>query len=143
MPRKQRDYRAEYQRRKSLAQSRGYSGPYQQSKARKILKLPRDFAPIQRKDLPKSTLDRLLRTDIHKVGEQSLSWANEHSHMKETKYPSHGSDEQKRRFKEAFVDKPPKGRRGGKIKQDRIYAYLDDYFPRDDGQSWAQYYESE
>lgn len=142
MPRKQRDYRAEYARRRARSQSKGYKNPFQERKARKLLGLPRDFPTPHRKYFPDNKLDRLLRTDIHRIGQESIKWANEHSHRPETKFPSHGSDEQKRRFKEAFVDKQPKGRKGSKQKQTLIYDYLDDYYPRDDGQSWAQYYGS-
>lgn len=135
-----RKRRETYADKKARANRLGYSTPYQQSKARKLLGLSRSSKTPHRREFPDTKLDQLLRTDIHKVGQESLAWANAHSRQAITRYPSHGSDAQKRAFKAAFVDKPVKGKAGSRAKQQAIYAYLDKYHPRSDGKSWAQHY---
>lgn len=121
MPRKQRDYKAEYAARKRRATSAGYKSVKEYSKARKTLGTPRNASPV-----PK----RIARTESESLSRsfkrsEAREWSRKHSHRASSRYRESMTDAEVDRYHHTFVEWIEGSRREvGKEKRSRIRQWL-------------------
>ncbi len=101
MPRKQRDYKAEYAKAKAKANASGYKSEREYKRARKTLRLPPRTSPV-----PKRVYERLNATDpiLSRLRRESQAWSDAHSKSGRSKYDHRMSDDKLRLYHLAFVD---------------------------------------
>lgn len=125
MPRKQRDYKAEYQARKRKATQLGYTSEREYKRARKALATPRRQNP-----LPKAqalAISPTLSIPISRIRRASQRWSDAHSRVINSQYDPSMTDDQARRYWRAFVEDIPgvgKSKSRQKEKRNRIHDYL-------------------
>lgn len=122
MAARKRDYKAEYARRKALAQSKGYTSVRQYRSARKSANIPRT-----------ATLPPRL-SDIARKRLESRAWSDKHSHRRNSRYRDSFTDAQVERYWRAYVEEIDLGnpRLTDFEKRVRIYAFLVPDFLKDE-----------
>lgn len=145
MPRKVRDYKAEYARRKAAAVKRGYTSPRQEYKVRRTLNLPRTRrSPARRaaeRYLP-DIKDIIAPGELGRLRRESAAWSKTHSRNNKSAYDPDMTGEQVRAYHNAFVKKPVGGsrRKNAKAKRARIKAYVMEYTGMSE-EEWSEKYE--
>lgn len=129
MPRKQRDYKAEYSARKTRAKAAGYSGVSEYSRARKGL--PRGVSP-----LPKSALTYQQSPERRKA----YSWSKAHSRNARSRYSASMSDQQVEAYLAAFEPAWGHTKRSRAERLEALHDYLMEYDDVDES-DWEESYE--
>jgi hypothetical protein len=134
MAKRKRDYKAEYARSKARSQSRGYTGPRQEKRARKAVGLTRGFPSLRFDELPDFAIEQVSGRRIARMREEARYWSDNHSHVKASRYSGNMSNDQVEQYHAAYVQQPdtyrdsngkPLSRRmRAKEKKIRIYRYL-------------------
>jgi hypothetical protein len=119
VPKRQRDYKAEYRRSKEIARERGFRSQREYKKARKELSLPR-----------RAQVSRNSKRDANK------QWSKDHSRLPTSKWSSRFSDKRNDLYYQAFVKQYDN--RADKL--DALYAYLVDEYDLVSEDEWAQNY---
>lgn len=123
MPRRQRDHKAEYARRKARARAAGYTSVKAYSRARKELGTPRNASPIPRRvyDREQTGTDNIVR-----LRREAAAWSDKHSATASSRYRPDMTDDQVANYHAAFVERITEGSRRGRARERRrrIRDYL-------------------
>lgn len=114
MPRRQRDYKAEYAATKRRVRASGYKSEREYRAVRKQLKLPPRTSPvpkrIQERIQPGITASATTSAGrIARLRRESHHWSDQHSHVKNSRYFKSFTDAQVERYWQAYVEYPVPG----------------------------------
>lgn len=144
MAARKRDHKAEYQRRKQLAQAKGYAGVRDYKRTRKQLGLKiRDTAPPKTK--AQTLIKRLVSgrtSEIARLRAEARKWSSKHSHGHTSKYRTDMTDAEVRAYHRAYVEYNPDGlsrRKAARDKRRRIGKYVADWHDMEPNE-WEQKY---
>lgn len=128
MPRKSRDYKAEYARAKARAKAAGFKSEREYKRARKGLSVPRAASPVKRL-IPASELARAdaKAKDIAKIRREARRWSATHSHVTNSQYVNRMTDAQVIAYHRAYVEgNKLAGPGAGKAWHNRLKEYMVD-----------------
>lgn len=104
MPRKERDYHAEYVAAKQRATARGYKSEREYKKVRKELGLPRNVSLVPKRVLDMNTDQTTLQTaHSWRMRREAKEWSDRHSLRESSRYKPNMTDAQVERYHNAYV----------------------------------------
>lgn len=118
MPRKQRDYAAEYAAAKRRATAKGYKS---EREYKAVSKATGGKAPDRRALSEEFIADaKKERSAISKLRKEAREWSTKRSHVDTSRYSSRMTDAQARAYHDAFVNRPEGDRRSKKYKAEKL-----------------------